>query len=257
MNPTSNLETAPDSDALTVEMADIFNRDVLHGDGYVYTSNGRLSSLLANGRKCVATQKIASWRGRRVLDIGCGDGAYSFELWNQGKPSRLVALDPASEAIALAQQKQQIEGIEFRVGDAYNLPFEDNSFDIAHIRDVLHHMDFPEKALVEALRVCREVVVIEPNGYSPALKALEKISPYHRAHKEKSYAPHLLDCWLQAAGGQIEKRMWLGLVPMFAPDFLARTCKYFEPLLEATPALNRVGCASYAVLARKSAPQPR
>lgn len=230
---------------------DAFDRDVAHNSGYLYTTNARLSSRMANRRLSDVTLALADWKGKKVVDIGCGDGAYSLELLQRGKIGELWGVDPAAEAIVIAQKRAGNLAATFAAHDAYHLPFADNQFDIAHLRGVLHHVDRPLEVLREAFRVAPTVIVIEPNGYNPGLKILEKLSPYHREHQEKSYAPSALDRWVVALGAQVERRRWIGLVPFFCPDLLVYPLKWSEPLLEKTPLLCRLGCAVYAFKATR------
>lgn len=94
----------------------------------------------------------------------------------------------------------------FAVGSASGLPHSDGEFDLAYLRGVLHHMDRPIDALAEALRLAPLIVVVEPNGYNPGLKLLERVSRYHREHGEKSYAPRRLDRWVESVGGTVVAR---------------------------------------------------
>ena len=126
-----------------------------------------MSSRLANERMTAASLMLADFRGQRILDVGCGDGTYTVELHDRGRPRLLHGIDPAAAAIGAARQKAGSRAIEFRVGSAYDLPYGVDSFDIAHLRGVLHHLDRPVDALREALRVAKQIVVVEPNGYSP------------------------------------------------------------------------------------------
>ena len=93
--------------------------------------------------------------------------------------------------------------------------------------------------------MANEIIVVEPNGYNPILKIIEMVSPYHRKHEEKSYSPRKLDRWFENHGGRIEWSGYIGLVPVFCPDLLARSCKALEPFVERTPVLNRFCCAQY------------
>jgi ubiquinone/menaquinone biosynthesis C-methylase UbiE len=228
-------------------MADVgvdpFNQDVLANDGYLYTTQATLSSRMANERLTKAAFAMADFRGRRVVDIGCGDGAYTIELFDQARPAALHGVDLADEAIRVARRKALERPIAFDVAGAYTLPFEADAFDIAFLRAVLHHMDDPIAALREALRVAPTVVVIEPNGYNPILKVLERVSPYHVAHHEQSYAPSALQRWIESVGGRVDARCYAGLVPFFCPDWLARLMKRLEPAVERTPGLRALGCA--------------
>lgn len=226
---------------------DPFSADIGANAGYLYTTNASLSSRLANGRMTEAAMAVASFSGRTVIDIGCGDGTYTAELVSVGRASEVHATDPSAEAVRVARSRTRDLGpaVHFTVASAYRLPYPDDRFDMAHLRGVLHHMDDPVNALRESLRVARRVVVVEPNGYNPGLKLLERCSRYHIEHGEKSYAPRTLDRWLREVGGRVDTRLWAGFVPMFCPDRAARAMRLVQPVLERAPGLRAVGCAVY------------
>lgn len=228
-----------------------FSSDISNNRGYSYTLNPSLSSRYANERITEATLQLTSIRGQRLIDIGCGDGTFTVELFDRGHPTSITAIDPSEEAIGVAEEKKGGRAIEFSAKSAYELPWADNSFDVAYLRGVLHHLERPIDALKEALRLAPSVVSIEPNGYNPLLKVLERVSRYHREHEEKSYPPSRLDYWVTKLGGAITSRQWIGLVPMFCPDWFARTLKTIEPTIERLPGVNRVCCAQYVFLARR------
>ena len=229
-----------------------FNDDVERNGGYAYTTGAPLSSRMANQRLTAATLGLVDFRGQRVLDVGCGDGTYTVELYDRGAPAFVQGIDPAEAAIEAARKAAGTRRMEFCVGSAYELPYDSQSFDVAQLRGVLHHMDRPVDAIREALRVAGRIVVIEPNGYSPILKLIERVSRYHRAHGEKSYPPHRLRKWIEGLGGEVTAGLFVGLVPMFAPDAMARALKIVEPLLESTPVLRSVGCAVYVFTASRN-----
>lgn len=230
---------------------DPFASDIAANEGYLYTTNARLSSRLANRRLTDASLAVGDFRGRRVIDIGCGDGTYTVEVVEIGGAARVAALDPAEAAVRVARSKVGGHPIDVAVGSAFALPHPDASFDVAYLRGVLHHMDDPAAALGEALRVATTVVVVEPNGYNPVLKLLERYSAYHVEHGEKSYPPHRLDRWVREHGGRVERRMFAGLVPMFCPDRLAKAAKRMEPVVERLPLLRSVTCAVYVFSATR------
>ncbi len=231
--------------------SEVFNRDAARRGGYVYTTNARLSSTLANRRLTEAGLAVADFRGKSVLDIGCGDGTYTLELFDRAQPARIHGIDPAEEAVEIARQKAGDRAATFAVENAYALPYDADQFDIAYLRGVLHHMDRPQDALREALRVAPTLVVIEPNGNSPILKLIEKTSRYHIEHQEKSYSSRSLNRWIADLGARITARQWAGLVPMFCSDGMARALKAVEPAVERTPLLNAVGCAVYVFSATR------
>jgi ubiquinone/menaquinone biosynthesis C-methylase UbiE len=226
-----------------------FDSDVDAHEGYVYTTNDRLSSSLARQRWVETVLGMTEMKGRKLLDLGCGDGYFTRLYYDTQAPTSIIGIDPSANAINSAIAKQDDREIEFHVGDGHSLPFEDKSFDLVLIQAVLHHDNDPADVVREACRLAHEVVILEPNGYNPALKVIEKVSPYHRQHKEKSYAPRAVDAWVAAAGGRVVVRKYSNLVPVFAPDIVARVCKAVEPAVEATPIVRTFCCAIYTIKA--------
>jgi ubiquinone/menaquinone biosynthesis C-methylase UbiE len=228
-----------------------FNEDVERNKGYLYTTHARLSSRLANERLTEAALRAVSFRDKSVLDVGCGDGASTVELMDQAHPASIVGIDFASEAVKLAQGRTGGRAITYQVCSAESLPFPDGSFDVALLRGVLHHLNDARQALKEAMRVARQVLVIEPNGYNPVLKAIEKLSPYHRKHQEKSFAPLTLARWVRELGGTLSGGSYAGLVPFFCPDPAARALKAMEPLVEKIPVVRELSCAVYVFVVNR------
>src|SRR3990172_8016924 len=148
-----------------------FNSDVAASAGYVYTSDDRLSSRLANERLSEAVREAARLEGKRVIDVGCGDGKYTMELLS-GSPAYVLGVDAAKSAVDAAAKKAsraKARNVEFRVMDFYKLKELKERFDIAIVRGVLHHLYDLEKAVAAVSGIANEVVVIEPNGYNPVL----------------------------------------------------------------------------------------
>lgn len=231
--------------------AEIFNRDIETQGGYVYALDQRLSTRLATERWLELMLSLSDLDGRSVVDIGCGDGTFTIRYWDRGKPRKMAALDPATKASMAGNLKREGRPILFVAADGHHLPYADDSFDLAILQAILHHDTDPEATIREAFRVAREILVLEPNGYSPILKAMERLSRYHREHEERSYTAARLRIWVEAAGGRLVTGRYGVAVPMFCPDWAAQALKLFEPLIERLPVLNRLLCAVYVFDARK------
>jgi len=231
-----------------------FDIDAAQHGGYLYTEGAPLSSQLANKRLSDIALSLFDFKSKQILDLGCGDGTYTKELFDRGGPTRILGIDPARRAIDIAQKKyNKGESISFAVGNAYQLEYAPDSFDLVHVRGVLHHMSNPALALKEAFRVAPAVLVIEPNGNNVGLKMIEKLSRYHREHKEKSYTSRKLKNWIGEAGGNVTIEKFAGFVPMFCPDWMARMMKRIEPAIERLPILSAAACAVYVLVGRRSA----
>jgi SAM-dependent methyltransferase/glycosyltransferase involved in cell wall biosynthesis len=93
-------------------------------------------------------------KGSRVLDIGCNSGEMMV-LLRDSKECSVVGVDISETVLELARQK----GLEVFNADAETLPFEDASFDVAILREVLVHLHDPVRALKEIRRV------LKPSGF--------------------------------------------------------------------------------------------
>jgi SAM-dependent methyltransferase len=226
-----------------------FDRDVALNEGYRYTTNAPLSSRLANDRLTDATLDLVPLAGRSLIDVGCGDGTYTADLARRGSPSRVVGVDPSPGAVEAAGRRHP--ELRFEVGDARWLEATPERFDVAVARGVLHHTDDPARLVRAIGRVAETVVVIEPNGWNPVLKVIERASAYHRAHGERSWRSTVIDGWLREAGFRPASRLYAGLVPFFCPEPAARLLKALEPLVESAGALGRPALAVYVVRAVK------
>ncbi len=233
------------------ENFEVFDHDAMSHDGYLYTKSSRLSSQLATQRTTDIILGTERFAGRSVLDIGCGDGHFTMKFWDRGHPKAVVSIDPAKHAIAVANINKGNRPIQFEIGDAHELAYPGNSFDIALIQSVLHHDSDPKDIIREAFRVAPEILIHEPNGNNPVLKLIERISPYHRKHREKSYSSRQLIRWVEECGGKVVDQRFAGFVPMFCPNWFARIAKAIEPIIERLPVVRTLGCAVYMLVARR------
>jgi ubiquinone/menaquinone biosynthesis C-methylase UbiE len=109
------------------------------------------------GYKADSFALLALSEGDHVLDVGCGAGADARALAGLLPGVSVVGLDASEARIAQAQAAALglARPLEFRVGDAHRLPFEDGTFDACRADKVLHHLADPAGALAEMTRVAR------------------------------------------------------------------------------------------------------
>ena len=96
----------------------------------------------------LSPQPNATW-----IDIGCGNGTFTEQIYNAHNPKEIQALDPSPEQIDFAMQRIQSDNVSFHVGDAMDLPFEPNSFDYATMALVLFFVPDPAVGVSEMVRV--------------------------------------------------------------------------------------------------------
>jgi len=106
-------------------------------------------------------EEFIDLNGKRLLEIGCGDGRLTALL--AGKAKAITAIDPDDSSLETARRK--INGVNFLIGSGEKLDFADDTFDIVLFGYSLHHQDCV-KALAQAGRVARpngQILIIEPN----------------------------------------------------------------------------------------------
>jgi SAM-dependent methyltransferase len=98
---------------------------------------------------------VGSVSGKRVLDVGCGDGVLSVHLAQAG--GIVVGLDTDQRVLAAARERARISqaAADFVEGDARSLPFDDSSFDVVVAVTVLCFVADSERAVKEMARVLR------------------------------------------------------------------------------------------------------
>ena len=228
---------------------EVFNQDVLQGQGYKYTTDDRPSTRLANARMTQGIREATDWSGKSVLDIGCGDGTFTNALIEMGA-AKVLGLDPASAAIEKAIQHAKGNPLlHFEVGNAYQLETLQQRFDIAVFRGVLHHLPDAASAVQLAAKVADEIVILEPNGTNPVLKGIEKLSSYHRLHEEQSFLPSTIRKWCSDAGAVPIYGRFINLVPIFCPSALGYVLKLLEPVVEGIPILRNIACGQIVIRA--------
>lgn len=97
-------------------------------------------------------------QGQTLLDIGCGPGTITLDLARLVEPGQTVGIDRVGQPLVDARQAaadQGVTNVAFTVGDAYQLDFPANTFDVVHAHQVLQHLTDPVAALKEMARVCR------------------------------------------------------------------------------------------------------
>lgn len=110
--------------------------------------------------------RVLDWRpGWRVLDVGCGLGVHLNRLQERGM--LVYGLEAGPVAAGLSARRLGPK-VEVEVGDAHDLPYEDNSFDAVIMVNTLELVERRAQALAEASRVAMSrLCVIALNSFSP------------------------------------------------------------------------------------------
>jgi ubiquinone/menaquinone biosynthesis C-methylase UbiE len=141
-----------------------------------------------------AARLLAPLRGdERALDAGTGAGALALGL--APLVGEVVGCDIVPELLAEAGKlAANLTNASFVEGDIFALPFEDASFDIVGTIRTLHHVDRPEQALKELVRVAKpggRLLIVDQLAPADQLRALE-LDRFERT-RDASHARTLSD----------------------------------------------------------------
>jgi len=97
------------------------------------------------------------WQGKRFLDAGCGQGRNSYWPMSYGAAS-CVSIDLDERSLARATKNlETFAGAKVEQYSIYDIPYDDE-FDIAFSIGVIHHLEFPERAIEQMVKA------VKPDG---------------------------------------------------------------------------------------------
>jgi ubiquinone/menaquinone biosynthesis C-methylase UbiE len=97
------------------------------------------------------------WRGKRVLEVGCGIGTDSINFARAG--ADLTAVDLSGESLHIAEQRADVMGVADRIrfveanAEELGSALDGEQFDLVYSFGVIHHTPHPERALVQMRRL--------------------------------------------------------------------------------------------------------
>ena len=101
-------------------------------------------------------------KGRRCIDLGCGNGNFCFALLEQGA-ALAAGIDYGAKSVAFAtnwaKRHAIADRVDFKVATVYKTGYPKASFDFAIQNGVFHHLDNEDRAIREAARI------LKPGGW--------------------------------------------------------------------------------------------
>lgn len=228
----------------------IFDEDVEKYGSYKYTSSNNYSAKVANKNISDSIMNIYDLNSKSILDVGCGDGTYTVELINKIKIKKIHGIDISKNAIQIAKRKIKLiksKSISFEKKSIYDFKFT-NKYDVILFRGVIHHTKNPEEAIKIGLKNARKIIIVEPNGYNPILKILEKFSKYHIEHEEKSFSLKTILNWCKSSGNINFLFKYINLIPFFCPRFLVIFLNLISPFISKIPLLRNISFGQVIIL---------
>lgn len=156
-------------------------------------------------------------RDLTLADIGCGTGSLTFELARFAR--KVIGVDSSHEMLRRARataKERDLENVEFRQGDALELPLPSRSVDAAFCVMVLHFLADPARAIAGLCRITR------PGGSVILVDLVQHKQEWMReqmAHQWLGFDRPAIERWFRQAGANAVDYELTG---SFAGEKLAR-----------------------------------
>jgi SAM-dependent methyltransferase len=172
--------------------------------------------------------------GKRIADLGCGDG---WLAWSLAKSGGLVSgCDISPKSIDVAKRVAMASGIgqvtDFQTMPCEHLTYDDNHFDCVIMHAALHHCDL-QKVASEIWRILKpggKAFLVEDYAYHPVMRLYRRLTPDgHTPDEEALSNEDLLSIGTKFSKAEFK---YFGLFNLFetSPNYIARRLR---PILRA------------------------
>ena len=191
----------------------------------------------------------------KVLELGCGTGLFTNKIVKIAKVTDITAIDISPELLDIAKSNYEIP--KFELGDAMNLNYKDNTFDVIFGSSVLHHLNM-EKACKEMFRVLKaggRIVFAEPNMINPQI-AIQKNIPFIKRWLGDSPDETAINRWrfkklLERAGYINVKIFPYDFLHPVVPSVLVKSVERLSKFIEKVPVLREIAGSVIIVACKK------
>jgi ubiquinone/menaquinone biosynthesis C-methylase UbiE len=151
----------------------------------IYKIFQKIISKIDHHRESDIHNKIDKFLNKsdKILDLGCGLGSISSNLLN--KSFNVISVDITDNCV--------YDNVKPTIYDGHKLPFKDKTFDKLLLITVLHHTPYPESILKEAIRVSKNVIIMEDlydNNFQKymtfIMDSLSNLEFFNHPHTNKS-----------------------------------------------------------------------
>jgi SAM-dependent methyltransferase len=126
--------------------------------------------------------------GKRVLEYGCGEGSYGFDLAAAGAIVTGIDISPVAieHAVQDARRRNLSASICFSVMNAEQTTFPDKTFDLVCGTSILHHLDLSASygEIARILKPAGRAIFVEPLGHNPVINWYRRRTPAMRTADE-------------------------------------------------------------------------
>ena len=129
-------------------------------------------------RRCADRLLKATTVDGPILDVCTGTADLALALWKRQQTRKVFGVDFSPEMIDIGKKKTRSTDIELSVGDALNLPFDDESFAAVCVAFGLRNISDTDRGLAEMVRVCKPGGVVAVLEFS--MPTLPILSGFYR-----------------------------------------------------------------------------
>ncbi len=163
-----------------------------------------VAQLCTTGQKerAVIARELKRVEVGSILDVGCGCGSELASYRAKNLDVKYVGLDGSKYMLEQARERHPTGA--FVEGDAQSLPFADKCVDAVVLRHILEHLPSYERAIQEALRVSRELVVV--NLFHRLLPGSRDVTfMHHRGYYDNWYSEKRFEGFLKSESAWFTK----------------------------------------------------
>jgi len=202
---------------------------------------------------------------RDLLEVGCAEGHYLKFIANTKDSQNLywVGLDIAKNYLIKAKKRGCNSLI---LGDAHNLPFRENSFDLVLCSELLEHLVDPKRAFMETARVSRRHILISVAGenlfayFLRILRLMKVGDPYAEGHGHinEMKISEIVFQWSPEAGCKAIRTFATCYFPIRflrshkAPSFLIHIIGFLDRMLGKLAVIKELATTQIALLAKSA-----
>lgn len=184
--------------------------------------------------------------GKKVLEVGCGRGSFSFYLSKKYPKAYITGIDFSDKAIEIARSRFQNQNLAFETGDAEAMSFHESQFDMVISCETMEHVFHPPKMANEIHRVLKRngtFILTTENYFNGMILAWIKawitkqpfdsgsgVQPHENFFLFWMVKKYLTSAGLKVSHTESNHFQWL-LLPRFAPASLC-TEDFENPILK-------------------------
>lgn len=179
---------------------------------------------------------------RNILEVGCGTGLFTKEI--QHTNNKITAIDISPDLIEIAKKRISNPSVDLIVGNAYDTPFNDNSFDCIIGSSVLHHLDvgLAIKEFHRLLKPDGKILFTEPNMLNPQIAVQKNIPALKNwagdSPDETAFIRWILKKQLEKAGFKNISIIPFDFLHPSTPNILLRLFLIVTKYLEKIPVIR-------------------